>query len=343
MPSAADDLRAAIAAAGGSIPFARFMELALYGDHGFYSGAGRAGRRGDFLTSPEVGPLFGAVLARMIDARWRELGEPPLFTVVDAGAGPGTLSRTILAAEPACSRALQLIAVETSSSQREQHPAGIISTSRMPDHVEAGVVIANELLDNIPFDLWVFDDGWRLAHVVTQGDGFAEVLTSAEIPAVLPAVAPHGARVPVQTSAARWLSSTLGSVVRGTVIVIDYCTARTAEAAAMPWRDWLRTYAGHERGAHYLKSPGTQDITAQVMVDQLVEVREPDAVRSQSQFLRLWGIDDLVEEGKRVWAATSSAPTLAAMKMRSRVSEAEALLDHSGLGGFTVLEWTVDG
>lgn len=317
------------------------MEIALYGDHGFYSGGGRAGRRGDFLTSPEVGPLFGAVLARMVDARWRELGEPSLFTVVDAGAGPGTLSRAILAAEPACSRALELIAVETSTNQREQHPVGIISMDRMPDHVDAGVVIANELLDNVPFDLWVFDDGWRLAHVATQGDGFAEVLTSADCPAFLPGSAPHGARVPVQTMAGGWLASTLASVTRGTVLVVDYCTALTAEAAVMPWRDWLRTYAGHERGTHYLKNPGAQDITAQVMVDQLVAVREPDAVRSQAQFLRLWGIDDLVEEGKRVWGASASAPTLAAMKMRSRISEAEALLDPTGLGGFTVLEWSV--
>ena len=108
----------------------------------------------------------------------------------------------------------------------------------------------------------------------------------------------------------------------------------------MPWREWLRTYASHERGVHYLRNVGEQDITTQVAIDQLAMVREPDSVRSQSQFLQLWGIDELVEEGKRAWEAAASQPTLAAMKMRSRISEAEALLDPAGLGNFTVLQWT---
>ena len=74
--SASEELRAAIEAAGGAIPFERFMAVALYGEHGFYTrpDAGRAGRRGDFITSPEVGPLFGTVLAAMLDAEWERLG-----------------------------------------------------------------------------------------------------------------------------------------------------------------------------------------------------------------------------------------------------------------------------
>ncbi|MFM1790122.1 MAG: hypothetical protein RLZZ526_449, partial [Actinomycetota bacterium] len=176
MPSATDEIRAAIDAANGGIPFREFMNLALYGANGFYTSGGHAGRRGDFITSPEVGPLFGAVLARMIDAEWRRQGEPASFTVVDAGAGPGTLCRGILSAEPACSRALQLIAVESSAAQREMHPVGIVSMGRMPERIEHGVIIANELLDNLPFALWVHDGGWREAHVVSQGEGLGEVL-----------------------------------------------------------------------------------------------------------------------------------------------------------------------
>ena len=65
---------------------------------------GRAGRRGDFITSPEVGPLFGAVVARALDAWWAEAGEPDVFTVVEAGAGPGTLARSVLAAAPRARR-----------------------------------------------------------------------------------------------------------------------------------------------------------------------------------------------------------------------------------------------
>ncbi len=82
------------------------MDLALYGEAGFYMRAdgGSAGRRGDFITSPEVGPLFGAVLARYLDAEWERLGRPATFTVVDAGAGPGTLAALVVSATPACAR-----------------------------------------------------------------------------------------------------------------------------------------------------------------------------------------------------------------------------------------------
>ena len=66
---------------------------------------------------------------------------------------------------------------------------------------------------------------------------------------------------------------------------------------------------------------------------------EPDAVRSQAQFLRRWGIDELVDEGRRTWEAEASRPGLNAMRMRSRISESEALLDPTGLGAFEVLEW----
>lgn len=341
MSSAADDLRALIAARGGRIPFAEFMRLALYGEHGFYSSGGRAGRRGDFLTSPEVGPLFGVVVARALDGEWERLGRPGGFAVVDAGAGPGTLARSVIAARPACLENGRYIAVESSAPQRAMHPGGVESVATMPAHIDHGVVIANELLDNLVFRLFVHDDGWREALVTAQGEGFTEVLGAVETPVFLPAGAPHGARAPLQDAAREWLSSSLGCLGRGRVIVVDYCSALTAEVAVSPWREWLRTYRGHERGAHYLREPGNQDITTQVCIDQLVAVREPDAVRTQAQFLQRWGIDDLVAEGKRAWEASAGAPTLESMRMRSRVSESEALLDASGLGGFTVIEWQV--
>jgi SAM-dependent MidA family methyltransferase len=111
-------------------------------------------------------------------------------------------------------------------------------------------------------------------------------------------------------------------------------------AVAQPWREWLRTYVGHEKGQHYLHIPGHQDITTQVMIDQLAAVKSPESVRSQSQFLQLWGIDELVAEGKAAWEAAAAAPNVAAMKMRSRISESAALLDSSGLGAFTALTFT---
>jgi SAM-dependent MidA family methyltransferase len=316
------------------------MAEALYGPRGFYTAVGRAGRRGDFLTSPEVGPLFGTVISRWIDAEFRRLGEPDDFTVVEVGAGPGTLARSVLAAAPQWTG--RYVCVEVSEAQRATHPVGVQSTDVMPPSI-TGVVIANELLDNLPFRLAVFDGGWREAYVVEQADGtFAEVLRPApsDWSAMLPARAVHGSRAPVQEAARQWIEHACSSLRAGSVLCIDYCTPTTAEVAAMPWREWLRTYRGHERGSHYLRDVGEQDITTQVCLDQLPE---PYAVRDQAQFLMRWGIDDLVEEGRRIWEAAAARPDVAALRMRSRLREAEALCDRSGLGAFVVSEFRQEG
>ena len=334
--AASDDVRRAIDVGGGLLRFDKFIDIALYGEHGFYSTAGRAGRRGDFMTSPEVGPLFGAVLARALDVWWDELGRPDPFTVVDAGAGPGTLSRSVLAANPRCSSAMRYMAVEVSQLQRALHPAGVESRADMPLEPFVGVIIANELLDNLPFRLFVFDGGWREAFVAIDGERFVERLVSvADVPACLPTLATHGARVAVHDAATRWVGDALSLLQAGRLVVFDYCTSSTG-MAGRPWREWLRTYSGHERGAHYLQAVGNQDITVEVAVDQLPA---PNIVTPQMEFLREFGIDGLVEEGRVAWERAASSPTVAAMTMRSRVREAEALCDPAGLGGFSVLQW----
>ncbi len=338
---AAGSIRAAIAEHGGAIPFSSFMHLALYGPAGFYTAAdgGRAGRRGDFLTSPEVGPLFGAVVARLLDTEWELLGRPDPFTFVDAGAGPGTLARAVLAARPRCAGSLRYVAVEISDRQRERHPSDVESSHRLPSRPFDGVVLANELLDNLPFRLTVHDGGWREVYVVDAGDGtFGEILPVPldPVPPWLPTRAAHGARAPMQDAAGEWLAAARALVRSGRVVVIDYCRARTAELVGLPWRSWLRTYRSHERGGPYLAAPGDQDVTADVAIDQLPE---PAAVRTQAHYLQRHGIDDLLAEGAAAWTASASRPDLAAMAMRSRAREADALLDPAALGGFTVLEW----
>ncbi len=341
MPSAADEITAAIAAAGGAIPFSEYMRLALYGDGGFYTTGGRAGRRGgDFITSPEVGPLFGTVVARALDAWWKELGSPSRFDVVECGAGPGTLARSILAAQPECADAMHYVAVEISAPQRALHPQGVESRETMPDGPITGVILANELLDNLPFRLFVFDGAWMEAFVSQTTSGqFVEVLRTPDvIPSCLPLTAPLGSRAPIQDAAATWVRDCLAKINNGRLLLFDYCSASTADLALTPWREWLRTYRDQGRGTHYLTEPGSQDITTQVMLDQLPA---GFTTSTQADFLKQWGINDLVREGTAYWESMKHGPDVAAMKMRSRIAEAKSLTDLLGLGLFKNAIWTV--
>ncbi len=302
---------------------------------GFYETGGAAGRRGDFLTSPEVGPLFGTVLARALDGWWRELGEPPTFTVVEGGAGSGALARAVLAAVPSCAPALRYVAVERSGALRAHHPDGVESAASLPTEPFLGVILANELLDNLPFGLLERrEDGWAEVRVT---EDLAETLVPVA-DAAEPRLAPDaqvGGRIPTQRAARAWIEAALGLVPGGRVVVIDYADT-TPSLARRPWAEWVRTYRAHGRGAHPLDDLGGQDVTCEVAVDQL-----PDATSNQSQaeFLRAHGIDVLAEAAKRAWEARAHIGDLQALVARSRVHEAGALTDSAGLGAFRVLEW----
>src|SRR5262249_3684882 len=104
----------------GPVPFDRYVDAALYDeDGGFFAlggGAGRAGR--DFVTSPEVGALFGALVARVLDRAWLALGGPEPFLAGDAAAGRGRLAADVLRARPESVRALRYVLVERSATLR---------------------------------------------------------------------------------------------------------------------------------------------------------------------------------------------------------------------------------
>lgn len=355
----------------GPLPFSVVMEAALYdAEHGFFgSGQGSAGRRrGDFITSPEVGPLFGAVIARALDVWWDDLGRPDPFVVVDAGAGVGTLGVTVLAASPRCAPALHYVLVERSPALRERHgdhlplapPATslgvpgagdgpvVVSLAEMPAASFTGVVLANELLDNVPVDLLVrAADGWGelrvgfdqasatlMGHVVPASDA-ARSAGERFAPD-----APDGGTIPWQHGAADWVRDTLDRLESGRLVVVDYAVDRTGELAERPLGEWLRTYRGHERAGDPLADLGTSDITVEVCIDQLAAAGQPVSVRRQDEFLRAHGIDELVAEGQRIWSERAHLGDLEAIRARSRVTEADALLDPAGLGAFRVVEWS---
>jgi SAM-dependent MidA family methyltransferase len=120
-------------------------------------------------------------------------------------------------------------------------------------------------------------------------------------------------------------------VTRGALLLMDYGDT-TAALAARPATDWLRTYRAHERAGPPLAALGTQDVTAEVPLDQFPGF----TAERQAEWLRRHGIDELVEEGRRTWHERT-VTDLAAIRARSRVHEAEALLDPAGLGAFWVL------
>jgi SAM-dependent MidA family methyltransferase len=367
----------------GPRPLERVLEIALYDPAGgFYETGGRSGARlGDFLTSPEVGPLFGAVVSRALDGWWRDMGSPDPFVVVDAGAGPGSLCRAVLAAGPDCAPALRYVLVERSAAQRRLHaqtlrledpalafapvdpdteapvPEAVqgpicVSLAELPRVKGPAVVLANELLDNLPFGLAQRDAGgwWEVRVDLGEERGPAPparfvqrlVPLDSERADLLDRLVPgatEGVRVPRQDAARAWLRDALAVAgPRGRVVVIDYA-ATTAELAGRPQDQWVRTYRGHRHGAGLLEALGEQDVTCEVAIDQLATVKRPVVDRSQADWLRAWGIDELVTQGRAEWSERAHVGDLAALRARSRVGESDALLDPAGLGRFRVLEW----
>ncbi len=349
-------------------PVSAFLERALYAEGaGFYETGGRAGRRGDFVTSPEVGPLFGAVVAAALDRWWSDAGRPDPFVVHEHGAGPGTLARGVVQARPGCGPALRWVLVERAAAQRLLHPdhlphvgapgadprweqpggGPLVASAGARPEGRPHVVLANELLDNLPFDLAERVDGaWSEIRLVPAGDGsWSEVATPLDAGrrTLLDRLAPSasdGARAPLQGAAGEWVAASLAHLAPGgRLVVLDYATT-TGDLAGRPWDQWVRTYRGHERGAVPWTAPGSQDVTVEVALDQLaVAARPADTIRTQADALRAWGIDALVEEGRRVWRERTGPADLTALRARSRVVEADALLAPEGLGGFTVAEW----
>jgi NADH dehydrogenase [ubiquinone] 1 alpha subcomplex assembly factor 7 len=317
-------------------------------------------------------------VARALDGWWRELGEPDPFVVMEAGAGSGRLCREVLRAAPTCASALRYVLVERSpafrDAQRElltvepfEHalgPAGpdedgvpqpvdgsgpiVTALDELPALSVDGVVLANELLDNLPFDLVErADDGWVEIRIGTTAAGAlceVPVIASEELAHWLGDLGvPVGTRVPVQRTVETWIDDCATRLHRGVVAIFDY--AVEVDELVARGREWLRTYRDHERGDDPLVAPGDQDITADVLLPTL----RRDAIRagftiatesSQADWLRSLGIDALVDEGRAAWEAGAARGDLEALAGRSRATEAAALTDPRGLGAHRVVVLT---
>jgi SAM-dependent MidA family methyltransferase len=326
------------------MPFEEFMRLALYHPDGGYFADGRlrSERAGDFLTSPEVSGLFGEMLARFVAAERNRIGEP--FEVVEVGAGSGSLLRSLLGSLEVVARA-----VEVSPAAREALsgllPDGSV-IERLPPRVR-GVVIANELIDNIPMALaQKAGDVWRERWVGRDGDGlgFVDADVRPEVLAWLESNAgdvPDGGWVEVQLEAQVWLGEALDALEAGSVVIFDY--GDSAENLIPRRQDGtLRTYRAHHLGPHPLDEPGETDITADVNFTALLDTAQSAGagveLQRQDDFLADLGLRDRLSELRHAeLAAARSGDEMERLRLRTLKTEAETLLHPRGLGDFRVL------
>ena len=330
--------------AAGPIPFEVFMDLALYDpDGGFFTtGKLRSERGGDFLTSPEVSAQFGETLAWFVDRERERIGQP--FEVVEVAAGSGSLIGPLKRAID-----VEMSAVEASPAAREALSA-ILDPDRIRGDLPArirGVVIANELIDNLPMALAQrVEGGWRERWVGVDGDGLAMVdaLARSEVVEWLAEYAgevPEGGWVEVQRAAGAWLRDALDRLEEGAIVLFDY--GDTSENLVPRRQDGtLRTYRAHHLGPHPLDEPGETDITADVNFTALVATAEEAGavveLHRQDDFLSELGLRDRLSELRHAeLEAATSGDEMERLRLRSLKTEVETLLHPRGLGDFRVL------
>jgi len=352
----ADKLRARIAA-DGPMPFEEYMAACLYdADGGFFTaGPLRSVKEGDFLTSPEVSSWFGRTLARFVEQVSSPVGGRAAegggggFLVVDVGAGSGSLLEPLI---EELGGGYSFHAVEASPAAREAL-AEIVGA----DHVHAsiddlprrfiGVVIANELLDNLPVALAVRSgDGWTERWVDASEKGFEFIAAEArdDVRSWCNAYAgtvPEGGMVEVQLLAEAWVGSILDRIETGALVVIDY-GGIAEELEPRRTQGTLRTYRRHHLGPDPLLEPGATDVTVDVNFTALIAAAEDAGAQvmlhRQDDFLADLGLRDEVRElHHRELELAKGDDAMARLKVRSERTDADALLHPRGLGDFRVM------
>jgi SAM-dependent MidA family methyltransferase len=269
---------------GGSISFAEFMHYALYAPGlGYYSaGTRKFGADGDFVTAPEISPVFGGVVARQCAGVLDHIGDG---SVLEFGAGTGKLAVDVL-------RALSKLDVlpaeyriiEVSADLRErQHRLlrdelpgfadRVVWLDHMPES-HRGVIIANEVLDALPVERFLMKDGVvrqlrvtdELGEFVFVDEQAPEILTDAigtvekDIGTALPA----NYISEISLSTPGWIADMAGSLQSGVAFLFDYGVGRAEYYSGDRNEGWLRCHYRHRAHSDPLILPGIQDLTAWV-------------------------------------------------------------------------------
>jgi len=317
----ADFIGDKIRAAGGEISFAEYMHHALYAPGlGYYSaGTTKFGAAGDFVTAPEISPVFGQVLARQCAGVLEEVESP---SILEFGAGSGKLAADILAQLAEMDRmpvSYKILEVSADLRERQEEflnnaiPELADSVSwlnRLPDK-HAGVIIANEVLDALPVERFVRRGGDIVQLcVAVKEDSF--VFREREAPVtVLAAVddieeglgrrLPDGYVTEVCIAAPQWVKDLAGTLVRGAAFLLDYGVSRCDYYAPERAGGWLRCHFRHLAHNDPLALPGIQDITAWVDFTLVAEAAVAGGLDvagfvSQSQFLLGGGLDKVLAD-----------------------------------------------
>ncbi len=340
----------------GPMTFHEWMEACLYQpEHGYYRrGRPTVGRDGDFLTSPEVHPLFGAAVGHVAIELWRQLGSPATFRVAELGPGTGSLAESMLrhidgaASECAASVRYTTIEPDDQAAQAQNDRLRTIhKIHRIHDVNQLAasqqLIVANELLDALPVHRLRFLDGtWKELLVdYSTTDGFHDVavdvyeeLLLEPLSATDPAEGQIVEVAPGRAALARSLADSIAD--EGLLLLFDYGYSRDRLYA--PWRrdGTLMTFRQHVPGADPYVHPGEQDITAHIDVDQLRAAALaagliPLPTLSQSEWLHRLGAAVLPG------VAEARAETSAYLSAR-RASE--TLTDPAGLGRIAVMGFT---
>lgn len=339
----------------GPIPFSAFMEAALYDPrHGYYaSGAVRTGWAGDFITSPQIDPAFGALWAAAITELWDGLGRPDEFTLIEVGPGEGEFATALLDALPVgvgdivTYRLVERVPA-VQARQRTllgEDPRVVWDESiGAGTRVDAGVVLANEVLDNLPVDVLEMRDG--SFHEICVGER-AGALVEVRGPEVAPpegvelGALAEGHRIEVRPGTSAFVRDASARIARGAVAFIDYGYARD-EIPQRPGGT-LVCYSGAGADDRPLDAPGAKDITAHVdwsalAVELQREGLEVTGPHPQSVLLRALGAGELDRTLKEDHArAVSESRGADAVALLSRRHALRALLDRGGLGRLDVM------